>query len=343
MSVPPSIQRNSALAEKALRVLFAQQSSALYHLMEYQLGWRDEGGVPLDAPPQQTWLHANLCLLTAQSVGGDPERALSAAAAVELVHQFAQVHADIQDGSQQRYDRPTVWWIWGPAQAINAGDGLHALAKLSLLELREQGRPPEETLRFLQTLDTACLRMCEGLHSDLVYQERIDIAPDAYLKMARQKVGSLLGCALELGAVTAEGSAAQGQAFQQFGEALGVAFQVQEDIQMLWGNPLSGKARGTDALNKKKGFPVLYALDQAPIGQKRALGSLFFKRVLEPPDLEQVIAILDGLDARAQAQEMAQRLHDEAMGHLEEAALTPAARNDLAEVSRWLALREETP
>ena len=198
-------------------------------------------------------------------------------------------------------------------------------------------------MRFLQTLDTACLRMCEGLHSDLVYQERVDIAPEAYLKMARQKVGSLMGCALELGAMTAGGSAADSQAFQQFGEDLGVALQVQEDIQMLWGKPLSGKARGTDALNKKKGFPVIYALDQAPTGQKRALGTLFFKRVLEPPDLEQLIAILDGLDARAQAQEMAMRLYNEAMGHLEKAALTPAGRNDLAEVSRWLALREETP
>ena len=148
MSVPPSLQRNSALAEKALRALFAQQSSSLYNLMEYQLGWRDEGGVPLDVPVQQTWLHANLCLLAAQAVGGDPERTLSAAAAVELVYQFAQVHADIQDGSQQRYDRSTVWWIWGPAQAINAGDGLHALAKLSLLELREQGRASGGDIAF---------------------------------------------------------------------------------------------------------------------------------------------------------------------------------------------------
>jgi len=342
MVVPQPLQRNAALVEGALRTLFSEQSTPLYQLMEYQLGWRDEGGAPLEVPVQQIRLHANLCLLACQALEGDSEKALPAAAAVEMVYQFTQIHADIQDGSQQRYTRPTVCWIWGPAQAINAGDGLHALGRLWLLRLQERGVAPDETLRFLQTLDAACLRMCEGLHQDMVYRERADITPDTYLKMAREKVGALLGCALELGAMAATGPSEVGQAFRRFGEDLGVALQIQEDIQTLWGKPLSGRTRGTDALNRKDVFPVVHALNQAPLCQKHDLGTLLSKPVLEPPELERVIAVLDGLDARASAQQVAQRLHDKAISHLKASKLTPPGQEDLRKVARWLALREET-
>ncbi len=296
----------------------------------------------MEVPVQQSRLHANLCLLACQAAGGHPERALPAAVAVELVYQFTQVHADIQDGSQQRYDRPTVWWVWGPAQAINVGDGLHALGRLALTGFQEQGGAPEETLRLLQTLDTACLRMCEGLHQELVHQGRIDLTSDAYLKVARERTGALLGCSLELGAMVAGAPETVSHAFRQFGEDLGVAFQIQEDVQSLWGQPLSGKASGIEVLNKKKGYPIVHALDQATIGQKRKLGELFFKRVLEPPDLEQVIMLLDDVGASGRSNEMARWLHDEAASHLAEAGLAPAAQEDLAAVARWLALREET-
>ena len=96
-------------------------------------------------------------------------------------------------------------------------------------------------------------------------------------------------------------------------------------------------------LNKKKVFPVAHALDQAPLRQGRDLGTLLSKPALEPPDLERVIAVLDALDARASAQQVAQRLHDEAISHLKTAKLTLPGREDLREVARWLALREETP
>lgn len=341
MTAPQPLQRHISLVEDSLRALFAGHSSPLYRLMEYQLGWRDDKGEPLESPVPQPRIHAGLCLLAAYAAGGDIKKAVSAAAAVELVYQFTQVHADIQEGSQQRHNQPTVWWIWGPAQAINAGDGLHALARLSMMRLHEHGGSPADSLRLMQTLDAACLRMCEGLHVELVFQERVDIAPEAYLKMARDKVGALLGCAMELGVMAGAPSSNAGPSLREFGETLGVAYQIQEDIQMLWGQPLSGKARGLDALNKKKGFPVLYALNYAPIAQKREIGTLFIKRVLELADMKQLTAILDKLDARPHALAAARRHLEEAIGSLDGAALTPEGRHELLEVAQWLALRDD--
>lgn len=337
--LPRPIQRGAAAVENTLRGLLAQHDIPLYNLMEYQLGWRDEQGVPLDFPAPQARLHAGLCLLACQAAGADPAQALPSAAAVELIYQFSQVHQDIQDGSQHRADRSTVWWIWGPAQAINAGDGLHALGRLAIIELGQQDRPSEDVLESLHTLDAASLRMCEGIHQDLVFRERVDITTDSYIRMARDRTGALIGAALELGAAAAGCKPAIAQALRVFGEELGVALQIQEDIQMLWGTPISGKPLGTDIMNKKKSYPVVNALEQAPIAQKRELGTLLFQRVLEPPDVEKVTAILDAQDARASAQDAARRILDGAVGRLDDANLNTNGRAELEETARWLALR----
>ena len=340
MTIPQPLQRHISLVEDSLRNLFAGRSSPLYRLMEYQMGWRDEMGEPLESRVSQLRIHASLCLLAADAAGGNMEKAVPAATAVELVYQFNQVHADIQDGSQQRHNRPTVWWIWGPAQAINAGDGLHALARLSLLGVHEFGGASEDSLRLIQTLDSACLRMCEGLHQELVYQDRVDVAPETYLNMASDKVGALLGCALELGVMAGAPASKAGSSMRQFGETLGVAFQIQEDIQMLWGQPLSGKAPGLDALNKKKGFPVVNAMEHAPIAQKRELGTFFFKRVLETADLELLTPFLEKLNARPNAQAAARHHLEKATLGLEGTTMTTEGRMDLLQVATWLALRE---
>ena len=339
MSTPDPILRHASLVESGLRSVFDQESFPLYHLMEYQLGWRDEYGGPLDFPVPQTRLYAAMCLLACEATGGDLDQALPAATAVELLYQFIQVHSDVQEGSQERHGRQAVWWVWGPAQAINVGDGLHALGRLALMRVKGQKVGPEDTLRLLGILDGAALRTFEGMHQDIVYQERVDITPDAYLKMARDKSGALMGCALELGAVAGGADPSTGQAFRQFGEDLGLAFQVQEDIQMLWGEPLSGKARGTDLLNKKKGFPVVQALDLAPISQKRELGTLFLKRVLEIPDLEQLTTVLEVHNARDNAQDKAGEIVETALGHLQDKSITPSGMKDLRQVAHWLALR----
>ncbi len=342
MTVPQPLQRNATLLEGALRTLFAEQPFPLYNLMEYQLGWRDETGTTLDVPIWQPRLHPGLCLLACQALGGNPEKAIPVAAAVELVYQFTQVHADIQDGRHIRYNRPTVCRLWGSSQAINTGDGLHAMGTLLQMRLRGRDVAADDTLRSVHILDTACLRMCEGLYQDLRYRECKEITPDDYLKMAREKTGALMGCALELGAMAATAPTAVSQAFKRFGEDMGIAFQIQEDIQLLWGEPLSGVAAGVDVLNTKKVFPIVQAMDKAPLGQKRDLEGLLVERVLEPSDLERLKDLLDAMGARVNAQQEAQRIYDEAVGHLAEAELPSSSQEELREVARWLALREGT-
>ena len=122
------------------------QLRSFYGMMQYHLGWVDESFLPLQGDAGKR-LRPLLCLLTCQASGGDPDQALPAAAAIELVHNFSLVHDDIEDKSDLRRGRPTVWKIWGAPQAINVGDGLFALARLAAQCLSDRGVPPERVLR----------------------------------------------------------------------------------------------------------------------------------------------------------------------------------------------------
>jgi geranylgeranyl diphosphate synthase, type I len=106
--------------------------SHLDGMVRYHLGWVDQRFQPVEAP-RGKYLRPALCLLVAEAAGADWRAALSSAAAIELTHNFSLVHDDIEDESPTRRHRPTLWALWGVAQAINAGDTLLILAQLAML------------------------------------------------------------------------------------------------------------------------------------------------------------------------------------------------------------------
>jgi geranylgeranyl diphosphate synthase type I len=110
----------------------------LHRMLRYHLGWEDAEGHPIGSGGGKA-LRPTLCLLACEAAGGDWRKALPAAAALELVHNFSLVHDDIQDRDRERRHRATVWSVWGEAQAINAGDALLALGSLAILDLAAEG------------------------------------------------------------------------------------------------------------------------------------------------------------------------------------------------------------
>lgn len=337
MELPPQFRKYQEEIEQELRDILAQRKAPLYRMMRYQLGWIDEKGEAVQ-DGQGKRLRPLLALLSCKAAGGDHRLALPAGAAVELVHNFSLVHDDIQDGSPERRHRPTVWWLWGPAQAINAGDGLHALGRLALFRLADRGLPLETVLEAVRVLDEACLALCEGQYMDMSYQERVDITLEAYFKMVEGKAGALMACGMELGALVAGAGEEVRRAFARAGLNLGIAFQVRDDILDLWG--ADGGAQSSDVLNKKKSLPIVYALDKATIRQKRELGTIFFKRVLEPPDVEQVTAILGDLKAREYAEETAQRYYQQAMEALASVPCEASALEEVRTLGRFMVQRD---
>ena len=279
MALAPTIDTLSVRVEEELRGVFDNRRMPLYQMMSYHLGWEDAQGNtrPNEAMERS---HGIACLTACYAAGGDTEVALPAAAAVELVENFSQIHDDVQGGHPQRLNRDSVWWIWGPAQAINTGDGMHALARLAIFQLQERGVKPAQTFRAVQLLDEASLELCEGRFRDLEAQERIDLTVEAYLDMAASKTGALYSCAMKLGGLVASADEGLIEALGESGSKLGSALQVQRDLRELWNGSDGGGSPSTEVLNKKKLLPVVYAVEKAGISEKRRLGEIYFKRVL---------------------------------------------------------------
>ena len=302
----------SGLVDAELREIVGSRDMPLYDMMSYHLGWGDRQGQPTEYATRER-THGVLCLLASLSVGGDLDTAIPAAAAIELVDNFCAIHDDVQAGNPARDNRDAVWWVWGPAQAINAGDGMHALARLALFGLLERGVSSETTFRAVQLLDQSSLQTCEGRFLELESQERIDMSVDAYLRMAALKSGSLLSCAMKLGSAVHEKETVL-DAFTRCGESLGVAMETESDIRALWDEEAGPTA---EAMNKTKMLPVVYALEKASISEKRALGEIYFKRVLDGDDVVKVRDIVDQMGVRDECQALVSKYRDEAVAALD--------------------------
>ena len=154
------------LVSVSLKNIFDEKYLTLYDMMSYHYGFHEDILTNQIRPHKGT-----LLLIGVDSFGGEVDSALPAARAIELINGFWQVHDDVESGRPSRQGRDSLWWVWGPAQAINAGDGLHALARITVLGLIDKGVSLEKTYRAVSLLDEACLKACEGRFRDLEIQE----------------------------------------------------------------------------------------------------------------------------------------------------------------------------
>lgn len=335
MSMPDTLLMHEATVEPALRRLFdehAQVQLPLYRMMQYQMGWLARDGTP-EVGPMPARLHGALCIEAAVSTGGS-ECAADAGAAAELLYHSVQVHEQMQTSEGPSAERAAVWWVWGPAQAINVGDGLHAFARLAAFGLQGRGLSAERTVQAVAGLDAASLRYYEGQYLDLTYQERIDVTEAQYVRMVTSKRGALLGGAAALGARVAGASDVVAEAFRAFGESLGLAAQVRDDVAELW--PANPEFMPTRVMNKSKLLPVVHALEHADVSHKRALGEVYFKRVMEPDDVASVRAVLDELGARPYAETKIAEATADALACLDGAGLADDVRERWAQVAAAL-------
>ena len=319
--------------ERELRDIFEGREGFLYNLLRYHLGWVDQQGMPQDVG---TPLHFQgaVALAACEALDGDFRAALPAAAGVELVHHFTLVHGEVQAGRAEDADRPSIWWVWGPAQAINAGDGLHALGRTAMMRLVGNGTSPERVLRAVRSLDTACLRLCEGQYMDLEFQDQMIVTNAAYLEMVNRKAGALTGCAAESGALAAGASDAQCDILQRLGVNLGAAWQIARDIGQLWGEQGDG-VTPSNIISKKKSLPLIHALEHGSIAARRELGAIYMKRVLEPEDANKLVAILNETGSRPVAEQRARQLLEEGLAAVSGADVSSEGMALLRELGEW--------
>ncbi len=197
-----------------------------------------------------------LTLMTAELFGSEADKALKAAVAIELFHNFTLVHDDIMDEAPTRRGKKTVHEHWNSNIAILSGD-------LILIKAYQQleSYPPEVQARLITILNKTAVEVCEGQQLDMDFENEIQVSIDEYLEMIRLKTSVLLGCALSFGAIIANCDTKQSRAIYDFGVKLGIAFQIQDDILDLFGDSNKvGKLKGGDVLKQKKSILTILAV-----------------------------------------------------------------------------------
>ena len=313
--------------------------SALGNILRYHMGWQDEQGHSCNRESGK-FIRSTLCLLSCQAVGGDTSQVMPAAAAVELIHNFSLIHDDIEDASDERHHRPTVWRLWGQSQAINAGDAMFTLAYLALLRLKEKGIADDKIANSIKMLSLACLELCEGQYLDVEYENRLDITIDDYLDMAAKKTAALFAVSTSLGAYLGSDNSRLVGFFHIFGQELGIAYQICDDVLGIWGVEKSvGKSAG-DISERKKTLPVVYGLQNSKGEVRKRLGELYSQKSIESEDIKEVTKILDHLGARDYARNIAEQHYYKALVHLEATRLDTSRQAPLKETACFLLKRD---
>jgi geranylgeranyl diphosphate synthase type I len=243
--------------QASLAPLNQEVVKAMGEMIAYHLGWSQPGSEGKRIRPTFT-------LLCCAAVSETWENALPAASAIEWIHNFSLIHDDIQDQSATRRGRDTLWTREGVAQAINTGDAVFALARLTTQRLTDKGVSPEATLQVKNRLDQACLELTKGQYLDIDFETRENVQVTEYMGMIAGKTAALLDAACSVGALIGEADPDVIAFYGEFGRNIGLAFQMYDDLLGIWGEPEStGKPTGDDLYSRKKTLPILYGIENS--------------------------------------------------------------------------------
>src|SRR6266498_1890271 len=309
------------------------RSKAFHEMLTYHMGWTGEGA-GLEATGKR--IRPLMLLLCTASCGADWQSALPAAAAVELVHNFSLVHDDIQDNSDKRRGRSTVWVKWGAPMAINAGDALFVMSNQAIMDLKEY-YAPDMIVKAAEILHNTCLELTRGQFLDMSYEERNDLGVDDYWPMVAGKTAALLSACCHIGSLLGGADEARQEAYRSFGHYLGLAFQVQDDILGIWGNEaMTGKSAASDLVEGKNSLPVL-----AGLSANGKFAARWKQGPINPDEVEEMARLLSNEGGYSTAYEASKQMTDLALLNLYEVDAQGVAGEALFELADKLLKRQQ--
>lgn len=335
-TIPAGVETARDLVGPGIGAAVARLSPDIRAVAEYHLGLTDSSGRRTGAPAGGKALRPALTLLSARAAGATPERAVPAAVAVELVHNFSLLHDDIMDGDTERRHRPTAWTVFGIGPAILAGDALQALANDLLLE-----GPPPHGVWASRCLSAAVQRLISGQGADLAFERRDDVTVDECLDMAADKTAALMACACSIGAIYVGAPASTAMTLTSFGAYIGLAFQLTDDLLGIWGTTeMTGKPVRSDLRSRKKSLPVVAALAGESDAGRELAALLAAPDPLTEDELLRAADLVDAAGGRKWVEAEADSALSSAMSCLAEAEMSDDVRAEFAGIAEFVTARQ---
>jgi len=308
-----ALMRQAIEEQLQARALHERQPQGLFAPIDYTLRLGGKRLRPL------------LCCVAAATFSPEWQRALPAAAALEIFHNFTLLHDDLMDRSPLRRGQETVFRRWGDNTAILSGDAMSIEAYASLAEIEEKALLGVIVPLFSQM----ALEVCIGQQLDMEFETRSEVRPEEYMEMIRLKTSVLLGASLQIGALIGGAQPADALRLYEAGVQLGLAFQIQDDLLDVYGDEQTfGKPIGGDIIHAKKTLLLLYTLEQL---QGDALSELHSILALSPEErmgkVDRVRQLYDEAGTRAYAEGEVQRLTDKAFSLIDQMELRDEGRS----------------
>lgn len=257
-------------------------SPILYEVIRDHFGWNSS------VQSNGKKMRPLVCIFTAQANWMDWKKALPAAAAIEIIHNYSLIHDDIEDLDKTRHKRPTAWVKFGVPQAINAGDALLAAGISAVFRLGKDFAEVQKTL-VARKITEAVVTLTRGQSLDLEYSSKSSISIEDYEKMVAEKTAALIETAISIGAILAGFSQPEIIRLESYGHAVGMAFQIQDDFLGIWGaSEKTGKSSSNDLLSHKQSLPVVIG-----IKQKKKFEKLWSKKQISQKTLKEAIQFLE--------------------------------------------------
>lgn len=311
--------------------------SPFYDMLRYQMRWIDER-----LQPESTLLgdrvHGILTLLAAEALSADIRCGLHAAAGIELACGFAAVHEQLRLGVPSTEHRPSLWWVWGHSQGINAGDGLYALARLAVMHIEEDGGSAEMALRAVETLDRYCLELCENRYRAIEYEDDSGPSLKEVLEIIDGTEGGLMACALELGAISAGAPSELVVAYASFGRKLGVAWRLRKDLETVWPEGKQEKIQLIDELDRRRSVPIIYAYENAKKSDLELMNRVVNRtEPIQDDTIDAFIAVLDRTGSRIYVEGLIGEVFESGLRAFAESGSAGQPPEQLSEAARYLA------
>lgn len=317
--ITPEIEARVESAMRSVVQVIEETSPLLAGMAGYHLGWLDQQLQPIasGSVDRGKQIRPRIALLSAAAISGSASSAISIAAAIELLHNFTLIHDDVQDASPLRRHRETVWAIWGIGQAINAGDALFAASHRLVLQSALKGVPPETVILLADAFDRMTIEIVAGQVMDLQFEAGAPVSIDDYLQMIGRKTAAIVEFAAWAGALSAGAGAGVTSHLARFGRALGIGFQIRDDVLGIWGAVSeTGKAAADDIRRKKQSLPVILLRQSLRGDDLEALSAIYANPEIDAAGIDAVLALMSQNGIRQRAEALVQQYHDRAESEL---------------------------
>ena len=312
------------IAENIEKYQFNGEPSQLYEPMNYIIA---NGGKRL---------RPVLTLMAAELFGGDMDKALKPALAIEFFHNFTLIHDDIMDEAPLRRNKPTVHTLHGINIGILSGDALLIKSYQFFEDLEDS-----QFKKCIQLFSETGIKICEGQQMDVNFETNSKVSYDDYIQMITYKTAVLCASALKIGAIIAHAEESDAHAIYEFGRHLGIAFQMMDDYLDVFGSQEQfGKRQAGDIYENKKTILYLLALENADEEQKKSLLHWYSLNTDEPEKAQAVEEIFRSTGADKKTLELIQKHNDLAQNYLNKIKLPEEKKHPLTALAAYLLERK---